>query len=146
MVTRIRVFISTISPLMPSIVVLNSSANQLNNFIMVFCSMSNSSSHSSLCAIELSGLPAGLELLVGATFSLSESTQNISYLIGNPLRCLPIASISLSFSFNFVTRAPRKLMVSGTSLRNNISSSIKVSRSASDLRVDIVSVVNASWS
>ena len=108
---------------------------------MVFYSSSNSLPRPSLCATELSGLPAGLELLVGVTLSSSESTRNISSLIDNPSRRLPIASISSIFSFNFVTRASKKRTVSGTSLRNNISSFIKVSRSACDL----VSTLSLTW-
>ena len=87
---------------------------------------------------DLSGLPDGLGLLIEATFSSSEVTRNISSAIGNPSSQLPIASISMTFPFNSVTRASRKRMVSGTSLRNSISFSIKVSHSACDLGVDFV--------
>ena len=123
---------------MSSIVVLNSYANLLNKLIIVFCSTSNSSSRPSLCVTELLGLPDGLGLLVGATFSSSEITRNISFAIGNPSRRLPIASISTTFPLNSFTCVSKKRMVSGTSLRNNISSSIKVSRSACALGVDFV--------
>ena len=111
----ILVFILVIFSWMASIVVLNLSASPLNNFIMVFCSSSNSLPRPSLCATELSGLSAGLELLVGATISSNESTRNISSLIGNPSRRLPIASISLTFSFNSVTCASRKRRCQGLS-------------------------------
>ena len=106
MVTPIRVFMSAIFSWMASIVALNLSANLLNKFIMIFCSTSNSSPRLFLCVTELSGLLEGLELLVGATLSSSEATRNISSVIGNLSRRLPIASISTTFPFNSVTVLP----------------------------------------
>ena len=132
MVTLIRVLMTDIFSWMSSIVVLNSSANPLNKLIIVFCSTSNSSPRPSLCATELSGLPDGLGLLVGATLSSSEVTRNISSAIAtHPSGCPLHRFLRLFHSI----QSP---VLPGTSLRNKIFSSIKVSRSACDLGVDFV--------
>ena len=148
--TPMGVFISVISPLMASTVVLNLSTNSLNNFIMVFYNSLNSSARPSLSAIELSGLLTGLELLVGATLSTSESTINISSLIGNPCKAVAHCVDYLNFFFLHFLHSCFQRPVLGTSLRNNISSSIKISRSTCHLGaefvVDMVSVFNASRS